>query len=876
MEKNMGESRGFTTKWIRSSTKNPCPVCDRTKDGDCRISEDEGLVLCHSEVNGRVQGELLGEYIWVGSTDNHLWGKWIRPNGQWTKNPAYRPVDQEFRFPYTDKTGQIICTKVRVYQNSPNGSTKKKDWWEPSGVKSNRLLPYRYLDAIAILEQDLHLPLFIDESELTVDELWKLGIPAIAFGRPFKERQTQKLLSGFEHRLVVSVDRDRPGVEKAQKYLQLFPMARWLRPYPESAFWLPEWLPPSGGLDLRDWLLDLNLTPEKIFSAIETPENTHKFSWEIYQPQDSDDQRTSKPRRAKNQWKKLTAQNGEIGILKIIRGKDGELEESFDPRCNFDFKIVSELIGETCSGIEIDVQRSFDNTSKIVFMNARNYSNVEKFTDSLTESYGAGVICLLSKNELGNLIHTRIEAFRSEGGQCKRLIERRGQQTDGIWVFKNCQFKADGTSTDSDESGWVYTEVFPGSDDYMPSPQIAEYDPTVLERYLKTKQQAFGQNFLPSVLVDGAIAANLHSTEIIRQEGFFPLVNVAGDPGSLKTVATEASLSLVGLNQFGGGSVSKITESALYERLKRMGGLVTVYDDPPRDRNIDEMCKRIYNRLPRIVRGNTQYPNGGLLLTTNHLVGEDNAAVLSRFVPLYFPVVSDINKHALLELREIQKLTSGCFRDLLKLGYPRQTVKALERELSGHLGTAHSRVAINLAIVTYYAIQIMELAGLTHVDVKGWVMKTLCPQLSDTQSGLDSISDFLSRLRSLETRAMVGEWCLTTVDTKEHGQAIAIHMPTVWKVFDKEFTPSYSRSILECTLEQAGAIKGAVQKFWEDRELTLAYKRRLVTGGVGGQHADPPVAPNTVARKCLLLPGTLLKTYNYLLPEKLVTEVTDA
>jgi putative DNA primase/helicase len=30
-----------------SSKSNPCPVCGRTKDGDCRISHDEKMVLCH-------------------------------------------------------------------------------------------------------------------------------------------------------------------------------------------------------------------------------------------------------------------------------------------------------------------------------------------------------------------------------------------------------------------------------------------------------------------------------------------------------------------------------------------------------------------------------------------------------------------------------------------------------------------------------------------------------------------------------------------------------------------------------------------------------------------------------------------------------------
>ncbi|WP_445250847.1 hypothetical protein [Microcoleus sp. OTE_8_concoct_300] len=33
---------------LTSSSKfNPCPVCGRTKDGDCRISRDGKMVLCH-------------------------------------------------------------------------------------------------------------------------------------------------------------------------------------------------------------------------------------------------------------------------------------------------------------------------------------------------------------------------------------------------------------------------------------------------------------------------------------------------------------------------------------------------------------------------------------------------------------------------------------------------------------------------------------------------------------------------------------------------------------------------------------------------------------------------------------------------------------
>jgi len=36
-----------TRKLLNSSKSNPCPVCGRTKDGDCRISRDGKMVLCH-------------------------------------------------------------------------------------------------------------------------------------------------------------------------------------------------------------------------------------------------------------------------------------------------------------------------------------------------------------------------------------------------------------------------------------------------------------------------------------------------------------------------------------------------------------------------------------------------------------------------------------------------------------------------------------------------------------------------------------------------------------------------------------------------------------------------------------------------------------
>lgn len=375
-----------------------------------------------------------------------------------------------------------------------------------------------------------------------------------------------------------------------------------------------------------------------------------------------------------------------------------------------------------------------------------------------------------------------------------------------------------------------------------------------------------------SLLMDGFVVASLHDQEIMQQEGFFPLINLAGNPGSNKTIIAEASLSLVGFGGTESGLFSKITESALYECGKRLGSLLLIWDDPPRDPAVDELCKRWYNRAPRVVRGNEQRPQGALGVTTNHLIGEDNPAVLTRFIPLYFPIVSNVEKSAILELREIQKPASGCFPDLIKLGYPRESVKSLEKELFRHLGAAHDRTALNLAIVVYYASEIVRLSGLARIDVKQWVIQNLCPQLNESQGGLDSASDFLTRIRALESRTMIGEWCLVEVNTQGSGRAIALHMPTVWKVFDREFSPSYSKAILEHSLTQAGATRDSVQKFWVDREQTIAYKRRLVTGGSGGENADPPQEPEKVSRRCLLVPELVLDKFGYTLSE---TEVSD-
>lgn len=253
----------MSAKYIYSSKRNPCPVCGRTKDADCRVTPDEGLVFCHSEINSRKPGEELNEHIYLGENSTGNWGKWVRKSEQFQKQ---RTPGQEFRYPFTDIEGNFLVEEVRVYQSTGC----KKTWISPKGVDTSKLAPYRYLEAIQALKDGAEC-CFITEGPPKADVLWDLGIPAVAFANGFKQSRDGQWFQGFENRLIVSADRDKPGLEKAEKVLKAYPMAKLLKPCPDSIWWESEWLPESGGFDLRDWLEQLKrqgLDSEQIKSTI--------------------------------------------------------------------------------------------------------------------------------------------------------------------------------------------------------------------------------------------------------------------------------------------------------------------------------------------------------------------------------------------------------------------------------------------------------------------------------------------------------------------------------------------------------------------------------------------------------------------------------
>ena len=65
-----------TRKLLNSSKSNPCPVCGRTKDGDCRISHDGKMVLCHQNFD-HTKSNQPKEWHFDGSSSDNRCGIYI-------------------------------------------------------------------------------------------------------------------------------------------------------------------------------------------------------------------------------------------------------------------------------------------------------------------------------------------------------------------------------------------------------------------------------------------------------------------------------------------------------------------------------------------------------------------------------------------------------------------------------------------------------------------------------------------------------------------------------------------------------------------------------------------------------------------------------
>ena len=557
-----------------------------------------------------------------------------------------------------------------------------------------------------------------------------------------------------------------------------------------------------------------------------------------------------------------------------IKPKKGsnELQPEFKwiPLTNFSFKVERELLGinDGFGGVMVQVKRTYDSYSEQdrVVVPAEAFHKVTDFINTLSRATGKVYLTNKFKSEqLQKYLHKELAAYRERGGKPYKLCDRIGRQSDGAWVFPNCQISSDGHFITESESNWVFNKAAIAKEK-IPIPKICtEPEPEVLTHLVDSMRNFFGQSgFMPAFFTMSFVVAGLFYDEILEEEGSFPVLGLYGDAGTGKTVAGVTALSLLGLDHR--AKLQKTSESAYHERFKLMGGIAQFLDDPDKAQ-IDWVIQQVktqYGGASRVVRENSQDPHSPLMVGSNFSIGDDDPIILSRLIRLAFEGTP--NPMAYRELHEYSRIASCVLPQLIQLGYPQQEVKNLQSELIGLLPAAHSRLASSLALVGFYAFRLAELSGAVSKEEVWAYLKGLCGDANQDESKKSSLDDFIDRLLVLRSQTEVGEWnCrLITEDGSSENRnykSLAVYLHGVWPTMSRYFKNNlpYSQKIIRQQIEKAGGKTCSKQKFHCDKDSSVTYQRlkvNLRTDADGNSLLPTP--PETVTRSCVEIPIQLL------------------
>lgn len=492
-----------------------------------------------------------------------------------------------------------------------------------------------------------------------------------------------------------------------------------------------------------------------------------------------------------------------------------------------------------------------------MFLKSSDYTSLNKFEDALKKALGSNIVCTLSINEVKSLVRSRLlEYHRNRKGKLYRLIDRIGQQDDGIWVFQHGQLNRHGKPTSENETLWVWNAQMI-KDNNLPSPTIVEHRGGEIRDLCHWMRECLGKNFLHGMMALGYTAAAVHYQQIIAECKAFPILNFWGNPGTGKSVVSECALSLIGMHIV--GMMREVSVSAAYERLKYAGALLHCLDDPPRNEHLDEFLKGLYNGQARIVRGreasfNVQKPHSPLMVTSNFSAGDSNAATMSRILSVWMGNFEPGSHESWFELGKAKERASGGLPELIALGFPRGEIEALEMDLGAMMPDAHKRVAKSLSLVLWYALAVARIAGMDlEGQLKDYAVDFADKANGDGQSG-SYLHDFMDKLEILQSQDKVGEWNYREVETAD-GTANAIYLRGVWSIFDNEFKPQYNRNTIQKLLEEDGAAHSK-QRFHENEAVSRQYRASLQRQRIEeAENFVPPGPCPTVTRRCLLIPA---------------------
>ncbi|NEP00815.1 MAG: hypothetical protein F6K58_19555 [Symploca sp. SIO2E9] len=912
----------LAASWQEASKSNPCPLCGKTDW--CNVADNGNATVCARTDKAPpgwrfVKTAKDGRPIYAVENKEFYQSKHYNPKSM--PHLKSKPKNKPAPLPEGVLSLALLLSSALPLERKKRGKkTEIKypyggDKWairieipnpeKPKGY-SKIVIPYHtnskgelvkgkggeQWDAYRLEEASEHCAgkwVLASEGEECVEAARCLGLSCITWqGASWNLEELKRSMLALKKAgslgLAFTRDNDKKGLKKAQLIeeaanLVQFPCI-WVNP---PQFW--EACPESG--DIADWITameghqreELIKKLEEIFTqelevkrdCIENPSELLSFGGGNNNGDDGDggdDDDGGDDGDALNFWRTPVSWNGEIGWFVENESKNPTtgatvITSQFIPKCNFDFAIERELESADGGGLVLTFKRSFDDYPKQIIIPSKDYASVREFEDTLKKAYGTGVVCNLKLEHLKSLLHVRLRNYRRRGGKIYKLIDRYGQQSDGTWVFSDRQFKSNGTSTIEEKSNLVFNPSL-GKEDFIPCPELAQKDPLALKRLIDACREFFGsQNINQVLLTMGWTVAGLHSQAIFKHDSCFPLLNLYGEPGSCKTLAGEAALSLVGKNWGQMGMLARVSLSALYEHGSRTGSLPFFLDDPERNTELDEIFKSWYNRKPRRVRGNDQQPQSPLGVITNHVVGEEQAATFSRFVRLPFERVKKGkgNKQSFQKLRAAQQKASGAFSQLLKIGYDPEAIAAIERKLLPYLPLAHARIAQSLAIPLYYAQKLVELTGGSD-NLYQWVVDNCCQTENDADNAGDSLQDFIDKILALEAESKTGEWNLKRNHQRNNGKTYtAIYASDVWALVNGRFKPAtYNFKSLKPMVVKAGGIINTTVRFDRSQDQRLAYERALInprTDADGNEIAPKP--PDTIPRKAWLLPSFLFE-----------------
>ena len=243
-----------------SGQKSPCPICGRTKDGDCRILSD-GRVFCHTAKNG-IKGKKCESneiYIYLGKSDEAQGaGMWKLDDAMTAKAPRAYGIRY---FDYFFWDGAAV--PAQRYRKDVEGQPKEVKWAKGglAGRSQNEVAPYLWEKAAGARQ------LFVVRGELKAELLAGKGFTAISCLNQKDERLAAELrkmrADGVE--IVLVPDCDEADLDKWFRYLSkevpgvkklLAPGLPWSNP------------PADGGLGIEDWIYAKSPSNEQILAAI--------------------------------------------------------------------------------------------------------------------------------------------------------------------------------------------------------------------------------------------------------------------------------------------------------------------------------------------------------------------------------------------------------------------------------------------------------------------------------------------------------------------------------------------------------------------------------------------------------------------------------